>query len=104
MGLDHGLVRGKNCFCAYFFRDISLKNRSSSVYHLDRLPQGLCELCFKKNISFYGKEGVLYTPKKYRPHSGDFDIGRVSNDTVNTGECATFHRVVVCATGGDSVG
>ena len=45
-------------------RDISLKNRSSSVYHLDRLPQGLCELCFKKrNISFYGKEGVLYTPK-----------------------------------------
>ena len=57
-----------------------------------------------KNISFYGKEGVLYTHKKNRPHSGDFDIGRVSNDTVNTGECATFHRVVVCARGGDSVG
>ena len=46
MGLDHGLVRGENCFLCLFFRDISLKNRSSSVYHLDRLPQGLCELCF----------------------------------------------------------
>ena len=94
MGLDHGPDWGENCFLCLFFRDISLKNRSSSVYHLDRLPQGLCELERKE---------VLHT-KKYRPHSGDFDIGRVSNDTVNTGECATFHRVVVCATGGDSVG
>ena len=57
-----------------------------------------------KNISFYGKEGVLYTPKNI-DHTVVISTSAGLATTRSTlGDCATFHRVVVCATGGDSVG
>ena len=104
MGLDHGLVRGKNCFLCLFFRIYHSKTDPLRFTILIDYPRACVNYVLKKIFPFMERKEFYTHTKKYRPHSGDFDIGRVSNDTVNTGDCATFHRVVVCARGGDSVG